>query len=72
MSRIVDKLVQKGWVSRTENNNDRRRKDVRITEKGLELLARMDDCEKQVDTLLKNLSPGEVKTLNGLLDKARG
>ncbi len=72
MSRVVDKLYKRGLVNRGENSNDRRLKDISITKKGLELLAQMDDCEKQVDTLLKNLSPDEVETLNSLLDKARG
>ncbi|NOX86781.1 MAG: MarR family transcriptional regulator [Chlorobi bacterium] len=72
MSRVVDKLHKKGLVNRKENNTDRRLKDVIITKKGLELLAQMDDCEKQVDTLLKNLTPEEVDELNRLLDKIRG
>lgn len=71
MSRVVDKLYKKGMVSRTENNTDRRLKDVSITKKGLELLGQMDECEKQVDTLLKNLTPEEVDELNRLLDKIR-
>ncbi len=72
MSRVVDKLYKRGLVNRIENSNDRRLKDVSITKKGLELLEQMDNCERQVDTLLKNLSSEEVEELNRILDKARG
>lgn len=72
VSRIVDKLYERGLVSRCENSTDRRQKDVDISDKGLELLAAMDECEKKVDTLLSNLTEDEVKQLNALLDKIRG
>jgi len=72
ISRIIDKLFKRGLVSRTENLSDRRQKNISITHNGLGLLAQMDQCEKQVDTLLKNLTQAEVKELNRLLDKIRG
>jgi len=72
VSRIVDKLYQKGLVKRKENKADRRQKDVAISDKGLELLAGMDDCEHKVDTLLLSLNQDEIQQLNFLLDKIRG
>ncbi|KAB2866824.1 MAG: MarR family transcriptional regulator [Bacteroidales bacterium] len=72
VSRIVDKLYERGLVTRCEKSTDRRQKDVDISDKGLDLLAAMDDCEKKVDTLLSNLTEDEVKQLNTLLDKIRG
>jgi len=71
VSRIVDKLHTKGLLERKENSEDRRQKQIEITGEGLDLLAQMDDCEKKVDSLLKNLSPEEVRQLNELLDKIR-
>lgn len=71
VSRIVDKLFEKQLIDRKENLKDRRQKDIEITEKGLSLLAKMDDCEKETDTVLKNLNTDEVKELNRLLDKIR-
>src|ERR1700712_5879247 len=41
-SRIVDRLVQKEMITRCTNNKDRRAVDIRISEKGLEILATMD------------------------------
>lgn len=72
VSRIVDKLYERGLVTRCEKSTDRRQKDVDISDKGLDLLAAMDECEKKVDTLLSNLTEDEVKQLNTLLDKIRG
>ncbi len=71
VSRIVDKLKAKHLVDRQENPTDRRQKDVDITENGLKLLEKMDDCEKTIDNLLSNLSRKEVRELNRLLDKIR-
>lgn len=72
VSRIVDRLFQKGMVSRVENETDRRQKSVDITDAGLQLLSDMLGCEKKIDTLLQNLSEEEVTQLNTLLDKIRG
>ena len=41
-SRIVDKLVDKGWADRQVCPTDRRRADVLITENGLSLLQGLD------------------------------
>lgn len=72
VSRIVDKLHRRGLISKDINGSDRRQKAIEITEKGLNLLSSMLDCEKKVDLLLKNLTPDEVRQLNRLLDKIRG
>ena len=71
VSRIVDKLYGLHYLDRNECPNDRRQKEIIITDKGLSMLSKIDDCEKQIDTFLKNLSDSEVKKLNELLDKIR-
>ena len=72
VSRIIDRLYDKGLVSREENPEDRRLKMIEITNSGLDLLDRLYDCEKKADTLLNNLSDNEISELNALLDKIRG
>lgn len=72
VSRIVERLYKKGLVERTESEKDRRQKDVKISEKGLELLDEMVICETEEDARLKNLTDQEVTELNRLLDKVRG
>lgn len=71
VSRIVDRLFEKGLLDRKENPEDRRQKSVVITEKGLTLLDNMFDCEKTADRLLTNLTVEEIRELNRLLDKIR-
>jgi DNA-binding MarR family transcriptional regulator len=71
VSRIVDRLFEKGFVNRTENPADRRQKSVEITEAGLALLDKMFSCEQKADTLLNNLTTREINELNRLLDKIR-
>jgi len=71
ISRIIDKLTDKELVSRKKHEADRRQKDIEITEKGIELIASMSDCEIKADTLLDNLTPEEIEQFNFLLDKVR-
>jgi len=71
-SRIVDRLVQKGLVSRCTNNKDRRAVDIRISDTGLDILAKLDSEMKTKDLLQNNLTEEEAATLSGLLDKLRG
>lgn len=71
-SRIVDRLVQKGLVSRCTNNKDRRSVDIRISEAGLEILSKMDAEFKTKDILKDNLTEEEAGLLSNLLDKLRG
>ncbi|MBU2494090.1 MAG: MarR family transcriptional regulator [Bacteroidetes bacterium] len=71
-SRLVDRLVTKELVERKVCINDRRKVEVIITAKGLELLTALEKIEDEQKNILKNLSIDEAKTLNKLLDKLRG
>ncbi|MDB4925311.1 MarR family transcriptional regulator [Mucilaginibacter sp.] len=71
-SRIVDRLVQKEMITRCTNNKDRRAVDIRISNKGLETLATMDNEFKTKDFLKNNLTNEEAGLLSDLLDKFRG
>jgi len=71
VSRIVNRLFEKGLLTRKENSEDRRQKAIEITEKGMEFLDRMFESEKAGDTLLTDLSKEEIDELNRLLDKIR-
>lgn len=71
-SRIVERLVQKGLVSRCTNEKDRRSVDIMINEKGLEILKTLD-LEMNIHEILKShLTDEEADQLNLLLDKMRG
>ncbi|OGU17637.1 MAG: transcriptional regulator [Ignavibacteria bacterium GWB2_35_12] len=69
-SRLVEKLKKKGLVERIECPDDRRKVEVSINDKGLELLKKIDGYEYEKN--FKNLSAAEAKQLNKLLDKFRG
>ncbi len=71
-SRLVDRLCKKKLVERRVCENDRRKVDVYITKKGLNLLKYLDKYIIRIDdVLMKNLSEDEAKKLNKLLDKMR-
>jgi len=71
-SRIVDRLEKKKLVERKLKAEDRRCVDVIITDKGIKLLEKIGEREKDYENNLFNLTAKEAKLLNGLLDKLRG
>jgi len=71
-SRIVDRLVQKGLITRCTSSRDRRAVDILISEQGLATLSKMDAEFKTKDFLKDNLTSEEAGQLSDLLDKLRG
>ena len=71
-SRIVDRLLAKGLVSKKMSRADKRLVEVKITDKGKSLLSRLDRRNTQMDEVMGDLRDAELKTLNRLLDKLRG
>ena len=71
-SRLVEKLRLKELVERRMCESDRRRVDVAITQKGLDVLAQIDIDMKIVDQTTENITESEAKELNRILDKLRG
>jgi DNA-binding MarR family transcriptional regulator len=72
-SRIVDKLEEKKFVTRTVCPGNRRAVDIRITDAGLQLLRQIDDSGHLLanQTGMSGLSESELEQLNYLLDKIR-
>ena len=71
-TRLVDKLITKGMVQRSVCENNRRKVDIVITQKGMDTLAQLDEPMKELNnSIIKNLSVQETETLNSLLDKIR-
>jgi DNA-binding MarR family transcriptional regulator len=71
-SRLVEKLKLKNLVLREECPTDRRQVDILITDKGLEVLERLEAAIYNLNRELVQLSEEEVEQLNFLLDKLRG
>ena len=70
-SRMVDRLKQKDLIERCVNKKDRRSVDILISQKGLDLLAKID-IEIDQERLMQHLTEEEARQLNNLLDKLRG
>ena len=71
-TRLVEKLRLKKLISRVQNEENRRKVDITITEKGLSLLAEIDVLQPQFENdVVQNLTEDEIKTLNILLEKIR-
>ena len=72
ISRLLERLLKKDLVLKSQSENDKRAANVSITEKGLELLGKIDEKFKEVERHHFNLSESEAEQLSSLLDKARG
>jgi DNA-binding MarR family transcriptional regulator len=71
-TRLVDKLLLKGLVNREVCEENRRKMEITITEKGLKLLAELDPKIEAHETLFStNLTSEELENLNNLLEKYR-
>lgn len=70
-SRLVDKLVLKKLVIRTECPSDRRAVDVLIADRGLSLLGKIDQAQDAWEGQFKTYEGGEADALNALLNEFR-
>jgi DNA-binding MarR family transcriptional regulator len=70
-SRILDKLVSKGYASREVCPDDRRSINASISEKGLALLKKLDFIDDITGDIFKNLPENKIEQLNELLDNLR-
>lgn len=71
-TRLVDKLVAKGLVTREICPANRRKMEVMITEKGLTLLEAIDPKVTEGEVFFtSSLTSTELETLNQLLEKLR-
>ena len=71
-TRLIDKLLIKDLVTREVCPENRRKIEVKITEKGLELLQDLDPKVIEHERLFaSNLTQSELLQLNSLLEKYR-
>lgn len=70
ISRIIDNLVRKGFVSRISEENDRRKTAISLTPSGKELV---DQCRMEVEALRdrswNNLTDKDYKEFNRIIDQ---
>jgi DNA-binding MarR family transcriptional regulator len=72
VTRLLDRLEQRGLVTRLRDAEDRRVVRARITPEGIDLLAGLDEpVDHTLRRLLGNLGPAKLRTLVALLEEAR-
>ncbi len=69
-TRLVDKLLTKGYVKRVVCPSNRRKVEITLIEDGNKILKKMDTAMKMTEaTILKNLSQKDLEKLNNLFNK---
>tara|TARA_B110000114_G_C15015888_1_gene366816 strand:+ start:261 stop:725 length:465 start_codon:yes stop_codon:yes gene_type:complete len=72
VSRLVDKLLAKNLITRITCPNDRRKVELTIPKKGLQLLSEIDVFLKVIKKRLRSaITEDEAKIASGILDKFR-
>lgn len=72
VSRLIDKLLEKGLVVRKECRDNRRKVDIMITKKGLDMLDAVEpNLNSLFDGVSKNLKKEDARVLGELLDTLR-
>lgn len=72
VTRLIDKLIEKGFVTRDICQSNRRMIEVRITEKGMKKLQEVDAKFPTLFERFHNLTREEAVLVSNLLDKMRG
>ena len=70
-SRVVERLLAKGFVVKKISEKDKRKVDVVISDKGRKVLEKLDARNNELDGIFKNLTKEEALHLSLLLDKLR-
>lgn len=69
-TRLVDKLILKGFVDRIVCPSNRRKVEISITAKGIKVLKKMDTAMQNTEkSILQNMSAKELDYLNALFNK---
>ncbi len=72
VSRLLDRLIGKNLVIKSQCPKDKRASDISISDSGLSLLLKLDAAMDLLDGQLMSLSPEDASQLSSLLDKSRG
>ncbi len=71
-TRLIEKLRLKGLLTRVLCKNNRRKIEINITKRGLDLLTKIDsEIDAHQNNITKNLTMKELELLNDLLNKLR-
>jgi DNA-binding MarR family transcriptional regulator len=72
ITRLLDRMESRGWISRARESQDRRVVKTRITAEGLRLLDELDMPVRELHRRqLRHLPAKQLRQLSNLLDRAR-
>lgn len=72
LTRLLDKLEAKGYITRKLSQHNRRKMDIKITGTGSRLLRKMEPMlEKRTSEVAERISPREASALCEILEKLR-
>lgn len=72
VSRIIDRLVKKGYINREACKEDRRQVDLTITPAGLELISQVGSVPDETLEAITQFGENKGQKLTDLLDEMRG
>ena len=72
LTRLIDRMLTKGLVTRAVSESNRRKVDIGITNKGLDLLAEIDPRIRKDMQEFDRITSEEAEELSRILDKLRG
>jgi DNA-binding MarR family transcriptional regulator len=72
LTRLIDKLVAMGWVNRNICPENKRKMNITLTEKGVDIVSNISKEVHVKDQNVKCLSDAEYHQLSDLLDRMRG
>ena len=72
MSRLLDRIERSGWITREQDENDRRQVSTSITDSGRKLLAAVEGpVNQQTHRLLEGVKSSDLKMLLDVLAQIR-
>jgi DNA-binding MarR family transcriptional regulator len=72
VTRLIDRMIRNGLVTRTSCEKDRRRVDILITQQGLDVLDAIQTHEADLDVIAMRLPEEQQHAMNTMLDALRG
>lgn len=72
LTRLVDKMVKLGLLSRCICPTNRRQVDISITAEGKKIANRIEKDLERIYNEMRVITDGEAETINELLDEIRG
>lgn len=72
LTRLIDRLIVKDYVTRSECEENRRKLDITITKKGLDLIKKIEPLLKKQLIDQAKITNKEADELSRILDKMRG